>query len=80
MEQYADVFDRASEVEAMHRKDALEAQAARAKYRGPAPKVFNGVLCCAECGEPIPAERLAAVPGVGLCRPCQVEASGVFYG
>ena len=29
---------------------------------------------CAECGEPIPEARRAAVPGVRLCLPCQTEA------
>ena len=29
---------------------------------------------CAECGEPIPAARRRALPGVQLCIACQEEA------
>lgn len=29
---------------------------------------------CEECGEPIPAARQAAIPGVRLCVHCQEEA------
>ena len=31
---------------------------------------------CAECGEPIPAARREALPGVRLCVPCQTERDG----
>ena len=35
------------------------------------PEWIDGVPCCRECGEPIPAARLRAIPGVGLCKACQ---------
>jgi phage/conjugal plasmid C-4 type zinc finger TraR family protein len=45
-------------------KDAVE----RARSRLPQGP---GLTHCAECGEPIPEARRAAVPGVRLCLPCQ---------
>ena len=33
---------------------------------------------CAECGEPIPEARRAALPGVKLCIDCQQERDGAF--
>ncbi len=33
---------------------------------------------CAECEEPIPERRRAAVPGVQLCTECQQERDGGF--
>lgn len=33
---------------------------------------------CAECGEPIPEARRAALPGVKLCIDCQEERDGAF--
>lgn len=44
---------------------------------GPAPDVIDGVACCAECGEAIPAARLKAVPGVGLCVGCAEELASL---
>lgn len=41
---------------------------------GPAPLVINGKVCCAECEEPIPAARLRAILGVGLCVKCAAES------
>lgn len=36
---------------------------ARAKTApGPAPDIIDGVACCAECGEPIPAVRIPTLP------------------
>jgi len=66
----ADFCDDAQEHEAQFLAQALD----RAKPTpGPVPDIVNGVACCAECGEPIPAARLAAVPGVGLCVGCAEE-------
>ena len=28
-------------------------------------------MLCAQCNNPIPAARLAAMPGATLCRPCR---------
>lgn len=33
---------------------------------------------CAECDEPIPERRRAALPGVTLCIECQQERDAVF--
>jgi phage/conjugal plasmid C-4 type zinc finger TraR family protein len=48
-------------------KDAIE----RAKSRLTAGE---GLSHCAECGEPIPPARRAAMPGVRLCLACQQAA------
>jgi phage/conjugal plasmid C-4 type zinc finger TraR family protein len=42
----------------------------------------EGLSECAECGEPIPEARRAAIPGVKLCIDCQSErdARPVFRG
>jgi phage/conjugal plasmid C-4 type zinc finger TraR family protein len=45
-------------------KDAIQ----RAKSQLPAGESLKA---CAECGEAIPDERRAALPGVRLCLPCQ---------
>ncbi len=66
-----DEFDQAQELERMTREYAL----AKAKKRpfSEGPEWINGVACCRNCGEPIPAKRLEAIPGVGLCKACQEE-------
>lgn len=64
-----DEIDVAQRAEAAIRAD----QIARARQRETVPPVWiNGVACCAECGEPIPAARLAACPDAGRCVACQV--------
>lgn len=67
----ADEADLAQAGEALFLAGALAA--AGAPVRGPAPVKINGRTCCAECGEPIPFARLAALPGVGLCVGCAEE-------
>jgi len=63
----ADCCDDAQAHEAQFLAQAL----ARAHARpGPAAEIVDGVSCCAACGEPIPAARLKALPGVGLCVGC----------
>ena len=74
--QYADVLDRATERAADFQRAALEAHAERAQYAGPPPEIVDGVAYCAKCGDEIPARRLAAMPGVGLCVRCQAKAEG----
>ena len=66
-----DIFDQASELERLDRESALVRAKAGMDLRG--PEWINGVACCRECGEPIPKRRLEALPGVGLCLPCQEE-------
>lgn len=48
-------------------RDAVERARSRLPH-GP------GLEHCAECGEPIPEARRAAVPGVRLCLACQQAA------
>lgn len=71
MEEIMDIFDQASELERLDRESALIR--ARAGMDKGGPEWINGVACCRECGDPIPARRLEALPGVGLCLACQEE-------
>ena len=72
-----DIIDDAQAHEAHFLAQALD----RAKpTSGPVPDVIDGVVCCAECGEPIPAARLAALPGVGLCVGCAEEMVSIAGG
>lgn len=66
-----DTFDQAQDLERLDREAAL--MRARAKPHSEGPEWVDGVPCCRECGDPIPPARLAAIPGVGLCRVCQEE-------
>jgi phage/conjugal plasmid C-4 type zinc finger TraR family protein len=65
-----DIFDQASDLESREREAAISVAAGRSHWTGPPPDVVCGIHCCAECGEPIPVARLAAIPGVGLCVDC----------
>lgn len=40
--------------------------------------VGESLTHCAECEEPIPEKRRAALPGVKLCLDCQQERDGAF--
>ncbi|WP_170557888.1 DksA/TraR family C4-type zinc finger protein [Ruegeria atlantica] len=40
--------------------------------------VGESLTHCAECEEPIPEKRRAAIPGVKLCLDCQQERDGAF--
>lgn len=71
-----DIFDQATEHEAQYRDAAISVARAAAAYNGPPPCMVDGVPCCASCLEPIPAARLAAVPGVGLCVECAEDYDG----
>ena len=51
-------------------KDELDRMKAR---RAP---VGESATHCAECEEPIPEKRRAAIPGVKLCIDCQSERDG----
>ena len=64
----ADFCDDAQAHEAHFLAQALD----RAKPApGPVPDVIDGVVRCAECGEAIPAARLARVPTASRCTACQ---------
>jgi len=69
-----DVADDAQQAEALYRDAAIAA----AQESVPAGEQCreHGVIVCADCGRPIPAARLAAVPGATRCRECQEEAEG----
>lgn len=65
-----DEADFSQRAEALFLAEALSAIAASGS---PGPVLKGGVVCCRECGQPIPPVRLAAVPGAGLCVDCQAE-------
>jgi phage/conjugal plasmid C-4 type zinc finger TraR family protein len=64
-----DDIDRAQAIENEHRAAALR----RAVERGAAerPLIVAGVRICADCEDPIPPERIAALPHVVRCWRCQ---------
>jgi len=64
----ADAIDMAQLFEAQHRDKSLSQQT-RTSLTPPA--LIDGVLCCAECEDPIPSGQLKALPGIGLCVACQ---------
>lgn len=66
-----DIFDQATELERLDRESALQ----RARFSMPqeGPEWIDGEPCCRECGDPIPPARMKAIPGVGMCLPCQEE-------
>lgn len=68
--------DIADDAQAEEARVISEAIAAAHHAPGPAPDIIDGVACCAECGAEIPAKRLAALPGVGLCVVCAEELQG----
>lgn len=69
----ADEADRAQ----IH-EEAFLAQALAAAHRpvGRGPDMSDGTPRCRECGEEIPARRLAQVPGAECCVSCQNEREG----
>ncbi|GAB6125039.1 TraR/DksA C4-type zinc finger protein [Humidesulfovibrio idahonensis] len=66
----ADAADLAQVQEAGLLAEAL-ASAKAQPDRGPV--YIDSVACCRECEEAIPAARLIALPGVGLCITCAEE-------
>lgn len=64
------------EAEALDRRMAL-AQAAARRFERQEPdqeRDADGRVVCADCGERIPAARLAALPRAVRCRGCQEDA------
>ena len=53
-------------------EDELKRMQARGRPTG------ESLTHCAECEEPIPEARRAALPGVKLCIDCQQERDGAF--
>ncbi|KZE34167.1 TraR/DksA C4-type zinc finger protein [Crenobacter luteus] len=60
-----DIFDRAQELDELHREAALAAH--RRESCG------QSYSHCADCGEPIPEKRRQCVPGCTRCIDCQNE-------
>jgi phage/conjugal plasmid C-4 type zinc finger TraR family protein len=58
--------------------EALREDALRKHKRGRAHHTGNGSLDCERCGDPIPLERLHAVPDAQYCVDCQqrIERQG----
>ena len=67
----SDVCDIASDVEAMQREDALQAQQRRAGLMG--KTAGDSATHCRVCDERIPTARRRAVPGVQTCIGCQED-------
>ena len=63
-----DLYDRAAEIEALHRENALRRQAEKTAAN-PAVSAYE----CEECGEPIPEARRQAITGCRCCIACQQE-------
>lgn len=63
-----DVYDRAQELEATLRADALAHHARRIERQG---KPAVSLLECEDCGDPIPQPRRLAVTGCTTCIECQ---------
>jgi phage/conjugal plasmid C-4 type zinc finger TraR family protein len=61
----------AQEITALDNAAALARVVNRLPGRGPV--YVDGVACCRDCGEPIPAARLAALPDAERCAECQQD-------
>lgn len=68
-----DVYDRAQARDAQMLADALAAQQRRAGLAGKSAADSAEICQAADCGEPIPATRRAAVPGCRYCVACQAR-------
>lgn len=62
-----DVIDRANEHAETLLAAAIDRQMGRSRYQG------ISLTECAECGESIPPQRQAALPGVKFCIHCQIR-------
>lgn len=70
----SDFGDEGQAAEALFREGAIAAALPVAPAGNQV--VEDGRVVCAECGEPIPAARLEAVPGATRCRACQADFEG----
>lgn len=66
--------DMAQQAEALFLAEALSSAGQVAPQEG--QRMAAGRVVCLDCGEPIPAGRLAAVPGACRCVECQKEMEG----
>lgn len=62
-----DIFDRATEIEELHRSTALS------KWTEQQAQTAPSAHECEECGETIPEARRLAAPGCRRCIHCQQE-------
>lgn len=72
-----DIFDRATELEELERRVALQAQTNRAGLVG--KTAADSATECADCEEPIPEQRRVAIPGCQRCVECQAQREKAFY-
>lgn len=68
----SDNVDESQAAEAKSRQTAIDT--VRCRPRGLGPDMSDGTPRCRECGEEIPAKRLAKVPDAERCMGCQEEA------
>jgi DnaK suppressor protein len=68
-----DDIDRAKQLEQWQRQRALDEQLARGRAQQ-TPRSVDGVRVCLDCEAPIPAQRLAYLPGAVRCVQCQTLA------
>lgn len=68
-----DICDNADKVIRQHLEAALDAVKL---YSGEKPIYIDGVACCIDCEEPIPAARLEALPHCCRCIDCQEDYEG----
>jgi len=72
-----DIIDSAQALDELYRESALIA----AKMRHGSnedPLIIDGVRCCLDCEEPIPAARLELKPDATRCVPC-LERKEKYY-
>lgn len=68
-----DGADEAQLVETLDREVALRRAVQRHRE---AQVIKDGQVVCRDCGDPIPDERLKAVPGACRCTQCQQRLEG----
>lgn len=68
----SDNVDDSQAAEAKARQAAIDT--VRCRPQGQGPDMSDGTPRCRECGEEIPAKRLAKVPNTERCLECQEEA------
>ena len=70
-----DLIDRASEYEEHHRAAALQAHEERRRREQAQTQALTGLArrVCVDCGDVIPALRLAALPLTTRCTSCQAR-------
>lgn len=70
-ERALDVFDQATQVEELHRNQALAAHRARQAPREAPDEDDEGNRYCLDCGDEIPRNRILAAPHAVRCVKCE---------